>query len=111
MDRWDWMAVKAYAPTALALVVGFALTWLMSGWQNNPYLAGLLSFARWAPLFALAFALLHGSWVTLRLWRARQGEGLLCECGGLLGSERDGRYGPYRRCLGCSRNIARRHYE
>ena len=29
----------------------------------------------------------------------------------LLGSERDGRYGPYRKCLACSRNVAQRHYE
>ena len=111
MDRWDWMAVRAYAPAALALAIAFALTWVIGGWQESRHLASYVSLARWAPLAALAFAFGHGSWTTFRIWRAERGDGLLCECGGLLGYERDGRYGPYRRCLACSRNIAQQHYE
>jgi len=60
---------------------------------------------------ALAFAVMHGAWVSYRLWQTERGKGLLCECGGLPGAERDGRYGPYRRCRACSRNVVRRHYE
>lgn len=111
MNRWDWMAVKAYAPAALALIVGFGLTWLIAGWQDNPFLHALVGPARWLPLGLLIYAVGHACWVGYRLWLAERGEGLLCDCGGLLGAERDGRYGPYRRCLACSRNVARRHYE
>ena len=111
MDRWDWMAVRAYAPAAFALTLGLALTWVIAGWQDNPYLASLVGMARWAPLAALTVGLGHGSWTTFRIWRAENGEGLLCECGGLLGQERAGKYGPYRRCLACRRYISQRHYE
>lgn len=111
MDRWDWMAVRAYMPSALALVISALATWLLSGWRGNPYLAPLLAAGLWVPLAALAFAAGHGAWVTYRLWRADRGEGVLCACGGLLGAERAGRYGRYRQCLACSRNVAHRHYE
>jgi len=111
MDRWDWMAVRAYTPAALALVAALVSLWVVSGWQNSRYLAGMVGTAKWIPLAALAFAVVHGAWVSYRLWQAERGEGLLCECDGLLGAEQDGRYGPYRQCLACSRNVARRHYE
>jgi len=40
----------------------------------------------------------------IRLWRWERGAGTLCfVCGCLLGHERVGPYGPYRRCLGCSK--------
>lgn len=111
MNRWDWMAARALAPAAFAFVVALGSTWIIYGWQSSPFLASMVSTARWIPLAALVFAVLHGAWVSYRLWQAERGVGLLCECGGLLGAERDGRYGPYRRCLACSRNVARRHYE
>lgn len=111
MDRWNWMAVRAFAPAAFAIVVAFVSMWVISGWQSSPYLAGMFATARWVPLAALVFATAHGAWVSYRLWQAERGVGLLCECGGLLGGERDGRYGPYRQCMACSRNVARRHYE
>lgn len=110
MDRDLWMTVRAYMPTILALVLAFALTWVRSGWRQDPYLASIFATARWAPLLAMGFAIAHGSWITYRLWRADRGEGLLCGCGGLLGGEIYGRYGPYRRCFRCSRNVPQREY-
>lgn len=111
MSRWNWMAAKAFAPAALALVVALASMELVSGWAANPYLSRAAPVARWFPLAAIVFAVAYWGWVCVRLWRAERGEGLLCDCGGLLGRERDGRYGPYRKCLACSRNVARRHCE
>jgi len=111
MNRWDWMVMRGLIPAAFALVLSFGTMWIISGWQSRPYLAGMVPTARWIPVAALAFAVVHGAWVSYRLWQAERGEGLLCECGGLLGAEREGRYGLYRRCLACSRNVARRHYE
>ena len=41
----------------------------------------------------------------LRLWRWTRGKGAVCYvCGCLLGREREGRYGAYRKCLGCGKN-------
>lgn len=114
MDRWDWMAVRAYLPTAYALLVALALRWIFSSWQDSTHLAGLYEVVQWLPRAAFVFAVGHGLCMTYRLWRAEQGEGLLCDCGGLLGRERQGRAsrgGPYRRCLACSRNINHQHYE
>lgn len=111
MDRWDWMAIRAYVPAAFGLVAALVLTWLISGLQVSLNLPDVFSAARWLPMAVFALAIAHGSWTTFRLWRAHHGEGLLCECGGLLGHEREGRYGPYRRCLACERNVAQRHYE
>lgn len=112
MDRRDWMAIKAYLPAAFALAVAVVSMAAVSGWQNNPYLAGFFTAARWPPVAALAFATGHAAWTTYRLWQAERGEGLLCACGGPLGHERNGQYGrPFRRCLACARNVARRHYE
>ena len=110
MDRDLWMTLRAYMPTAFALAIGIALTWALSNWRDSPYLAGTLGAVRWVPLAALAFAAMHGLWITYRLWQADRGKGLLCACGGLLGGEIDGRYGPYRRCFRCSRNVPQREY-
>ena len=41
----------------------------------------------------------------IRYWRWTRGEGDICYvCTCLLGREREGRYGPYRNCLGCGKN-------
>ena len=111
MNRWDWMAVRAFAPAAFALVGALLLMWVVSGLGSSPYAAVIFAPAKWLSLAALMFGTLHGGWTTYRLWRAERGEGVLCACGGLLGPEIDGRYGLYRKCLGCRRNVARRDYE
>lgn len=111
MNRWDWMAVRAYLPGAAALLVAVVAVVVISGWQENPLLSGMVSTAKWLPILAIGFALFHGVFTSIRLWRAEHGNGLLCECGGLLGGERKGRYGLYRRCLQCSRNVNSRHYQ
>lgn len=111
MDRWSWMAARAFAPAAFALLIAFASIEAVATLAANPHLLGVSAFARWVPLAALVFAVASWTWVCVRLWRAERGLGLLCDCGGLLGREREGRYGPYRRCLACSRNVARRDYE
>lgn len=111
MNRWDWMAVRAFAPAAFALVGALLLMRVVSGLGSNPYAAVIFVPAKWLSLAALMFGTLHGGWTTYRLWRAERGEGVLCDCGGLLGPEIGGHYGPYRKCLACRRNVARRDYE
>ncbi|MBB1089465.1 hypothetical protein H4F99_13355 [Lysobacter sp. SG-8] len=111
MDRWTWMALRMYAPAALALATAFVVLGVAARWQQLPVLVGLVPLLKWGSLAALFYATLHGAWVTARLWRAERGEGLLCECGGPLGAEINGRYGPYRRCWSCRRNVPCRHYD
>jgi hypothetical protein len=42
-----------------------------------------------------------------RYWRWTQGDGDCCYiCTCLLGREQDGRFGPYRKCMGCGKNHA-----
>ena len=102
---------RAYGPTLVGLkasAVGFGL---LGGLHGHPILAGMVLVWRWVPALVGLAALSHGAWVTWQLLQAELGSGLLCNCGGPLGAERDGRYGPYRRCRCCGKNIARRYYE
>ena len=115
MDRWNWVAVRAYGPAAFALLVAVVSVAVLSQWQTSPLLAGFVALGRWVPLLALAAAL--GLWVapTYRLARWQRGGGPDCPtCGGPLGHERAGyesRGGAYRRCYACGDNVNHRHYE
>lgn len=111
MDRWNLMVARAYLPAAFALVVALVASVMLVRFQQSPLLTGLALGFRWVPWLAFVAALGLGTWATVRLWRAEFGLGMLCACGGLLGHERNGRYGAYRKCMGCSKNIAQRHYE
>lgn len=105
MDRWAWMMVRIYAPAlgALALLLMLPLGML----RESPMLAGVYAMARWLPALAIAVSVIFGLIATVRLWRWDQGSSpLVCECGGLLGRARDGRYGRYRKCQACSRNVS-----
>ena len=65
-----------------------------------PWLITLVAAAACVVLFAI-----QGS----RIWRWKEGKSLSCpNCGCLLGGIRDGRWGPYRKCLGCRTNHAER---
>lgn len=115
MDRWDWVAIRAYGPAVVALLVVVLSMVVLSRWQASPMLAGLVVLGRWVPLLALAvtFGLVVAS--SYRLWRWQRGEGPDCtRCGGPLGHERTGyasRGGAYRRCYACGDNVNHRHYE
>lgn len=115
MDRWNWVAVRAYAPAVFALLVAVVSMAVLSHWQANPLLAGFVAIGRWVPLLALAATIGLLVVPSYRLWRWQRGEGLDCpRCGGPLGHERAGytsRGGAYRRCYACGDNVNHRHYE
>jgi|GEM_PF-1513081 hypothetical protein len=105
------MLLRLAAPAVVVLGVGLALATMAST------LSDLLKAMGGAPLFdgigdviALATAILAGGVYfgqMLRYWRWTEGGGDLCfVCTCLLGRERDGRFGPYRKCLGCGKNHA-----
>jgi hypothetical protein len=115
VNRWDWMAVRAYLPAVGALLAAAISTWALSGWHDSPLLAGIAQVARWVPLVALGATVALVVAPTYRLLRWRRGEGPHCpSCGGPLGHERDGyrgRSGSYRKCYACGDNVNHRHYK
>jgi len=111
MDRWTWMMVRMYAPALGALALGLLLMLPLGTLQESPVLAGVYAMVRWLPALAIAVSVTVALVATLRLWRWDQGRSVLvCECGGLLGRERPGRFGAYRKCLACNRNVNERYY-
>lgn len=107
MDRWTWMMARMYAPAVGTLVIGLLLMLPLAMIRESPLVAGIYAVARWAPALAIAASVILGLVATLRLWRWDQERSrLVCECGGLLGRERTGRYGLYRKCLACSRSLS-----
>lgn len=111
MDRWHWMVVKVYAPGSGMLVLSFLVTLPASMLQASPVLAGIGDLLHWASLACTAAAGLLLGLATYKLWRWDRGEAVLtCDCGGLLGGERDGRHGVYRRCLACGTKINERNW-
>jgi len=111
MDRWTWMMARMYAPAVGTLVIGLLLMLPLGMIRESPLLAGIYAVARWAPALAIAASVILGLIATLRLWRWDQERSrLVCECGGLLGRERPGRFGAYRKCLACSRNVNEKYY-
>lgn len=111
MGRWTWMMARMYAPAVGALAIGLLLMLPLGVIRESPLLAGIYALARWAPALAIAASVILGLIATLRLWRWDQGRSqLVCECGGFLGKERDGRYGLYRKCFACRRNVNEKYY-
>lgn len=115
MDRWDWMAVRAYAPSVVALLFTAASMFMLSSLPDSPLTHGLMQGFRWVPLLGLVAA--TGLFVapTYRLVQWHRGVGPTCPtCGGPLGRERTGylsRGGAYRRCYACGDNVNHRHYK
>lgn len=91
----------ALALVAMAVATEFALGRL----SDAPLFGAIAASIAWIPAglcLAGAFAML----VALRrYWRWERGAAPTCShCDGMLGFERNGRYGPYRRCLACGKN-------
>lgn len=79
--------------------------------RESQVLAGIYAMARWAPAMEIVTSVILGLIATVRLWRWDHGHSqLVCECGGLLGRERPGRFGAYRKCLACNRNVNEEYY-
>ena len=111
MERWTWMMARMYAPAAGTLLIGLMLMLPLGMIRESPLLAGIYALARWAPALAIVVSVILGLIATVRLWRWDQGHSrLVCECGGLLGRERPGRFGAYRKCLSCNRNVNEKYY-
>lgn len=115
MDRWNWVAVRAYSPAAFALLVTVVSAAVFSQWQASPLLAEFAVVSRWVPMLALAATVWLVAAPTYRLVQWHRGRVFDCpRCGGPLGHERTGytsRGGAYRRCYACGDNVNHRRYE
>ncbi len=111
MDRWKWMMARMYAPALGALALGLLLMLPLGMIRESQLLSEIYAVARLAPALAIVASVIFGLIATVRLWRCDQGSSpLVCECGGLLGRERPGLFGAYRKCLACSRNVNEKYY-
>jgi len=111
MDRWDLQAIRVYAPTVGLMLAGAASGVVVVKLAQSAVFSRVAETFNWVPSLLFAAALAHLTWSSWRLWRAHNGVGRLCSCGGILGGEIDGRWGPYRKCLACGRNVSAKHYE
>jgi hypothetical protein len=106
VDRMSWrMLGSALVPIAL----GGVSAWLWSALLDLLHLFGGQPVFSDLPFQIVVVGVGAGAVIStyqiLRLWRWTRGKGAVCYvCGCLLGRERDGRYGPYRKCLGCGKN-------
>ena len=111
MTRWDWVYLKANIPACIVAIGAFAISVKLKSLQASPIFGGIASLAPWVALMGLGAAAWLLAVPAVRIWRWERGEGPGCHrCGGPLGREVHGRYGPYRRCLACQGNTSNRYY-
>lgn len=106
VDRMCWrMLGPALVPLALSGVVAWPLSTLLDlprQFGGQPVFTDLPIQIVMIGIGACVAILLYQFF---GLWRWTRGKGVVCYvCGCLLGREREGRYGPYRKCLGCGKN-------
>jgi len=109
--RYGWMIVRLCAP-AIGFA-GLALFFELLAASFGSHVM-LVPFAKAldvvGALLVLATAAAFGA-ATYRYWRWERGDSPDCmRCGGLLGRERSGRWGRYRKCLACGRNESAKSY-
>lgn len=99
MMAWCLVPLAASIPAAHAIDSVLELPAAIGGSANPsdvPFFVGMMGTGISLILFAIQ---------GVRLWRWRLGKTDDCfVCGCLLGHEREGRWGPYRKCLGCGKN-------
>jgi hypothetical protein len=97
-----------FAPCLVVALVSCLLAWFASAlWVPSRLVGQFLGpdlpffIAVGGSLLSLAALVVNG----LRLHQWQKGKGIDCfVCGCLLGRERSGRWGSYRKCMGCGRN-------
>lgn len=111
MDRKTLMYARMLMPGVM-LMVGALVAQVIA----NRFGATMLLLAMQKPIQLVSLILMAGGsisvfWAGWRMWRRESGAAsMVCQCGGLLGRERSGRYGAYRRCLACDTPVNERHW-
>lgn len=111
MSNVDKMCLKLMALCLLPVVIAIPMMIGVSGVLDAfmhlgapapstdfPWLIALIAAAASVSIFVVQ---------AFRIWRWKEGKSPSCpQCGCLLSRVRDGRWGPYRKCLGCTTNHA-----
>jgi len=106
MQRTTLSQIRNFALPAYLVAIAFILKAIAVNMADSGYLAGLYTPISWAALAVFGIGLLFALQAGYQAWRWADGLDLACDCGGMLGSTRDGIRGQsdYRKCLGCGRN-------
>jgi len=99
------MVFRLYRPTGFILLMAIIVWGYTATLPSAGTFAGIYGWIQWLPWALLLMATLQWVHATCRLWSWDARGADMCECGRLLGRERVGRWGPYRRCLMCLRNF------
>jgi len=111
MTRLDRMRLKIFVPSVAVFLFAGALSLISSMFAGTPFLVELARPLDLAGACVLLLGVGLVGYAFYQLWQWDNGTALLCaHCDGLLGWERLGRYGIYRRCLACRRKIDRQDY-
>lgn len=105
------MFLRLSAPAMLVSVMSVVFAFAVETFSQAPVALGGKPLFPWAgdtiALGGCAVAMVIWAFQLLRYWRWTRSAGDLCYvCSCLLGREREGRFGPYRKCLGCGKNHA-----
>lgn len=106
MSRLSMMVFRLYRATGLTLLMAILAWSYTATLPTAGTFTAIYGWMQWLPLALLLVATLQWLHATYRFWRWDWRGIDTCECGGLLGRERIGRWGPYRHCLMCLRNIS-----
>ena len=107
MSRIWWMVLRVYLPVGALLAFSVAVAMASSIASASPILFRVGQLLDKGVLLLLAASAMAWLILTYRLRRWEMGHGPDCRtCGGLLGIAREGRFGPYRKCLMCGKNCS-----
>lgn len=111
MSHQTKMLLRLAAPAVAVFFFGMLLAFVIDTVTSLPMLIGgqvvQESLENKVAIGTAAVSSLVYAIAMVRYWRWTRDEGDMCSvCGCLLGRERDGRYGPHRKCLGCAKNHA-----
>ena len=98
MARMHSIALQLYLPTLGCLMLAFASTWLSPPGSSTVDASAVTRALRCVPYGLCGIAAVLAVIASLRLRRWQVSDALICGCGGLPGSAREGRFGPYRTC-------------
>ena len=103
MARMHSIALQLYLPTLGCLMLAFASTWLSPPGSSTVDASAVTRALRCVPYGLCGIAAVLAVIASLRLRRWQVSDALICGCGGLAGSAREGRFGQYRTCPECGR--------
>jgi hypothetical protein len=103
------LLVVCFLPMAFAMPIAMGISAFSNAFAQMGAPPPSLDLSWLIPMVAAAVCVVLFAIQATRIWRWKEGKSLSCPtCGCLLGGVREGRWGPYRKCLGCRANHGER---